>query len=183
MDDSDWEDDAHAQYITIPPDSPYWKAPRNPYSSFLSPPSTTYDRSSPKDTSPSSSSLAARISEQTTLIHMFHAELRRMMPSDGSDVEGGISSFEFDECLEQMDAELLLAPTNAFEGVCLEADHAGGDINWDVPSCAWSPWSETSSHRLPDVPLDLEESDDESIEGWIMVSFDRTTMYFTFVLI
>jgi hypothetical protein len=149
--DIDSESDSEAQYITIPADSPWWKAPRSSDSpSFSSSINSGEDDEECMDDPSSSHSLPVILEKQQFLVDLFHDELRRIMPGD--------APYEYDEgWLKEVDAKLLLAPVEAFEETCKSSmTQASRPLSTDF-----------GSKPVPDVPVDFEEEeDDESIEGW-----------------
>lgn len=145
------DSDSEAQYITIPADSPWWKAPRSSDSpSFDSFIDSDIDDGQCTDDPPSSHSLSLILEKQQFLVDLFHDELRRMMPGD--------VPYEYNEdWLKEVDAKLLLAPVEAFEETCK------GSMT--RPS---RPVSTDFGYKpVPDVPVDFEdEGEDESIDDW-----------------
>jgi len=153
FDDSDSETDvdsdseSEAQYITIPPGSPWWKAPPLSHSpSFDTPVDDDYGD---EDDAPSSHSLSEVLQQQQFLVGVFHDELRRIIPSD---------HLHDDEWLKEVDTKLLLAPVESFEEACKR--------EMIPPSRPLS--TDFGSKPLPDVPVDFDDTadDDESMETW-----------------
>jgi hypothetical protein len=151
FDDSDSEtdvdSDSEAQYITIPPGSPWWKAPPTSSRGI----SLVGEDDFSDDGTSSSHSLSEILDQQQILVGVFHNELQRMIP--------GEHRYDDDDWLKEVDAKLLLAPIESFEETCRGtmipvSRHMATGFGCKPP---------------PDVPLDfdeVEEDDDESTEGW-----------------
>lgn len=147
--DVDSDSDSEAQYITIPPESPWWKAP--PSSHSISFDTIVDDDVLDEDDALSSNSLSDVLQHQRLLVGIFHNELRRIIPSD--------HPYD-DDWLKEVDAKLLLAPLESFEEACKRSM---------IP--ASRPLStDFGSKPLPDVPVDFDDAeddnDDESMERW-----------------
>lgn len=146
--DVDSNSDSEAQYITIPPDSPWWKAPPSSHSLSFD---TLVDKDDfDEDDAPSSHSLSEILQQQQLLIGVFHDELRRMIPRDHQ---------YNDDWLKEVDTKLLLAPVESFEEACRRSMRpASRPLSHDF-----------GSKPLPDVPVDFgdaEDEEEESTEGW-----------------
>lgn len=162
--DADYDYEAEAQYITIPHESPWWKAPSEASSASSSSGSILFDHNTlvgsdtDADTDvdmPSNHSLEEVLQKQQYLVGLFHDELRRMVP-DGA----------YDESwLAEVDAKLLVAPVAAFEEACMG-------------SMTVSPTASDYERKpLPDVPVDfgedgdIEDDDAASLDGeWVRPS-------------
>ena len=84
---------------------------------------------------------------ETTVVDLFHDELRRIMPGD--------APYEYDQdWFKEVDAKLLLAPVEVFEETCQTS--MSRPLSTDV-----------RSKPVPYVPVD--DDDDESIGGWVCV--------------
>lgn len=146
--DFDSDSDSEAQYITIPPGSPWWKAPPSSHSVSFD---TVVDEDNfNEDDVPSSHSFSEVLQQQQFLVGVFHDELRRAIPGD---------HHRDDDWLQEVDAKLLLAPAESCEDGCK------GSI---VP--ASQPLSTDFVPKpLPDVPVDFDDVDDDSddsTDGW-----------------
>jgi len=148
--DTESDLDSEAQYITIPTDSPWWRAPRSsdsPYfDAFID---SDLDDGDSIDDPPSSHSLSLILEKQQFLVGLFHDELRRIMPGD--------EPYEYnDDWLKEVDAKLLLAPVEAFEETCKDSmTQVSRPLSVDF-----------GLKPVPDVPVDFEDNDDESLEDW-----------------
>jgi len=136
--DVDYDSDAEAQYITIPPESPWWKAPSEGSSSG----DISFDtlvNDDEYDEIPSNHSLDEVLQKQQYLVGLFHDELRRIVPEGSYD----------DSWLAEVDAKLLVAPVEAFRDACKGsmATSAG-------------PASTEFEKPLPDVPVNFGEDGD-----------------------
>jgi len=142
--DVDSDSDSEAQYITIPPESRWWKAPLSSHPQSYGP--LVDDEDLNEDDAPSSHSLSQVLQQQQFLVGVFHNELRRMIPGD--------HSYD-DDWLKEVDAKLLLAPVEAFEEACKSSM---------VPTSR--PLStDFGSKPLPDVPVDFDDTEDDSDES------------------
>ncbi|EGO00812.1 hypothetical protein SERLA73DRAFT_159474 [Serpula lacrymans var. lacrymans S7.3] len=129
--------DADAQYITIPYDSPWYRPPM-PYTSSES--RTAADDYTGTFPPSCSCDVQQALTQQVFLLDLFHEELRRSIPP-----YGGADKYDT-IWLDDVDAELLLAPTEAFEDICWNSAVASSPKH-DPPKWKWKP--------LPDVPLDF----------------------------
>ena len=144
--DVDYDSDAEAQYITIPPESPWWKAPSEASSSSGSISfATLVNGDEDCDNAPSNHSLEEVLQKQQYLVGLFHDELRRMVPEGSYD----------DNWLAEVDAKLLVEPVEAFKDACRGSMAA---------STGPTP-VELDRKPLPDVPVDFEEDGDIEDEG------------------
>ncbi|KAF7973037.1 hypothetical protein HWV62_16316 [Athelia sp. TMB] len=144
--DVDYDSDAEAQYITIPPESPWWKAPSEASSSSGSISfATLVNDEEDCDDAPSNHSLEEVLQKQQYLVGLFHDELRRMVPEGSYD----------DNWLAEVDAKLLVEPVEAFKDACRGSMAA---------STGPTP-VELDRKPLPDVPVDFEEDGDIEDEG------------------
>ena len=144
--DVDSDSDSEAQYITIPPSSPWWKAP--PSSNSVS--FDTLVDNDDFDALPSSQSLSEVLEQQQLLVGVFHNELRRIIPGD--------HEYE-DDWLNEVDAKLLLAPVESFEDTCRRS----------MKPVSRPLSTDFGSKPLPDVPVDFDaenDNDEASTEGW-----------------
>jgi len=145
--DVDSDSDSEAQYITIPPESRWWKAPSSSHSISFDP--LLDDDDLDDEDIPSGHSLSEVLQQQQFLVGIFHDELRRMIPGD--------HPYD-DDWLKEVDAKLLLAPVESFEEACRRSMTA-----------ALSPFStDFGSKPFPDVPVDFDDAgdDDERMEAW-----------------
>jgi hypothetical protein len=146
--DVDSDSDSEAQYITIPPESRWWKAPPSSRSISFDP--LVDDDDHDEDDAPSSHSLSEILQQQQFLVGVFHDELRRIIPGD--------HPYD-DDWLKEVDAKLLLAPVESFEDAC-----KGSMISASRPLSA-----DFGSKPLPDVPVDFDDAEDDSgtsMEAW-----------------
>jgi len=143
--DIDYDSDAEAQYITIPPESPWWKAPSENSSSSGSISFDTLVGDDEGYDAPSNHSLEEVLQKQQYLVGLFHDELRRIVPEGSYD----------DSWLAEVDAKLLVAPVEAFKDACRGSMTA---------STGPTPM-EFERKPLPDVPVDFEEDGDIEDEG------------------
>jgi len=131
--------DADAQYITIPYGSPWYRPPM-PYSSSESH-TAAGDYTGTFPTS-CSCDVQQALTQQVFLLDLFHEELRRSIPPyGGADIYDTL-------WLDNVDAELLLAPTEAFEDICWDSAVIASP-KLHSPDWKWKP--------LPDVPVDFGE--------------------------
>lgn len=147
--DVDSDSDSEAQYITIPPGSPWWKAPPSSNSVSFD---TLVDNDDfdEDDALPSSQSLSEVLEQQQLLVGVFHNELRRIIPGD--------HQYE-DDWLNEVDAKLLLAPVESFEDTCRRS----------MKPVSRPLSTDFGSKPLPDVPVDFDaenDNDEASTEGW-----------------
>ncbi|KIJ66065.1 hypothetical protein HYDPIDRAFT_27264 [Hydnomerulius pinastri MD-312] len=102
--------DDEAQYISIPSDSPWYRPPESESPEQVSAQEFcigTYPNSC-------SSDVRQAIAQQEILLNIFHEELRRIIPQ-GHDAE-------YDpDWLEDVDADLVLAPVETYEELCWES--------------------------------------------------------------
>lgn len=152
--DAESDLDSEAQYITIPINSPWWRAPRSSDSpsvdAFID---SDVDDVDGIDNPSSSYSLSLILEKQQFLVGLFHDELRRIMPGD--------AHYEYnDDWLKEVDAKLLLAPVEAFEETCKESmSQTSRPLSMDL-----------GSKPIPDVPIDFgDEDDDEGLDDWVCV--------------
>lgn len=137
--DVDYDSDAEAQYISIPPESPWWKAPSETSASSGS---ISFDTLVEDDEDmPSNHSLEEVLQKQQYLVGLFHDELRRMVPDGAYD----------GSWLAEVDAKLLVAPVEAFEEACRDSM---------TVSSGSSP-VEYEHKALPDVPIDFDDGDED----------------------
>jgi len=137
----DDSDDSHsdpvpsddAQYIAIPFDSP-WYHPPSPSPG----PVTTYELCTATYAQSCSSDVRQAIAQQELLLGIFHAELRRMIPRGDSTTHG----FDW---LEDMDADLVLAPLETYADLC-----------WESAVCENAP-SLWLDRPMPDVPMGFDD--------------------------
>ena len=145
--DVDSDSDSEAQYITISPGSPWWKAPPSSHSVSFD---TLVDEDDVDLEDPGSDdSLSQALQQQQLLVGFFQDELRRIIPGDHPHV---------DDWLKEVDAKLLLEPVESFEEACRRS-----------MSPASRPLSDFGSKPRPDVPVDLddaEDGDDDSTAAW-----------------
>lgn len=147
--DTDIDSDSEAQYITIPPDSPWWKAPPSTHSISFS---TLDDDDNDIDENdvPESGFVSDVLQQHQVLVGVFHDELRRIIPGD----------YPYDDdWLKEVDAKLLLAPVESFEDTCRQSM---------IPMSRQLS-TDFGSKPLPDVPVDFddaEDDNDESMERW-----------------
>lgn len=165
--DVESDSDAEAQYITIPPESPWWKAPPKSSSDNISFDTLVDDEVDFED-APSNHSLEEVLQKQQYLVGVFHDELRRMVPPGAYD----------DTWLREVDAKLLLAPVEAFEEACMSS----------MSISSKSSPTDFDCKAFPDVPIDLDEGDEDQtnddLEEWEWVrvrspSLARGTSFLT----
>lgn len=146
--DFDSDSDSEAQYITIPPGSPWWKAPPSSHSVSFD---TVVDEDNfDEDDIPSSHSFSEVLQQQQFLVGVFHDELCKMIPGD---------HHRDDDWLREVDAKLLLAPVESYEDECK------GSMAPALPPLS----SDFGPKPLPDVPVDFDDVDDDSddsTDGW-----------------
>jgi len=145
--DVDSDSDSEAQYITISPGSPWWKAPTSSHSVSFD---TLVDDDFDQEDASSSDSLPQALQQQQLLVGVFHDELRRIIPGD--------HPYD-DDWLKEVDAKLLLEPVESFEESCRRS----------MVSASRPLSTDFGSKPRPDVPLDLddvEDDDDDSTDAW-----------------
>lgn len=141
--DVDYDSDAEAQYITIPPESQWWKAPSETSASSGSISFDTLVEDDSDSDMPSNHSLEEVLQKQQYLVGLFHDELRRMVPDPAYVYDGS--------WLAEVDAKLLVAPVEAFEDAC----------RGSMTSSSSSSPTQYEHKPLPDVPVDFEDGDIE----------------------
>jgi len=143
--DVDSNSDSEAQYITISPGSPWWKAPPSSHSVSFD---TLVDDDLDQEDASSSDSLSQALQQQQLLVGFFYDELRRIIPGD--------HPYD-DDWLKEVDAKLLLEPVESFEEACRRSmAPASRPLSTDF-----------GSKPRPDVPVDLNDAeDDDSTEAW-----------------
>jgi hypothetical protein len=147
--DVDSDSDSEAQYITIPPGSPWSKAlpPSNSVSFDTLVDSDDFDDD---DALLSSQSLSEVLEQQQLLVGVFHDELWRIIPGD--------HQYE-DDWLNEVDAKLLLAPVESFEDTWRRS----------MKPVSRPLFTDFGSKPFPDVPVDFDaenDNDEASTEGW-----------------
>jgi len=146
--DFDPDSDAEAQYITIQPGSPWWKAPPSPHSITFD--TLVNEDDFDYDDAPSSQSLSEVLQQQQFLVGVFHNELRRIIPGDHQ---------YGDDWLQEVDAKLLLAPVGSYGEACKRS----------IASASRPLSTDFEPKPLPDVPIDFDDTEDdseESMEEW-----------------
>lgn len=131
LSDSSLSDDA--QYITIPFDSPWYRRP-----SPSPGPVSAHEFSALEFAHSCSSDVRQAIAQQELLLAIFHEELRRIVPRADGVAYGS-------EWLEDVDADLVLAPLETYADLC-----------WESAVCGMSSalWSE---RPMADVPIGFDD--------------------------
>lgn len=122
-----------AQYIAIPSDSPWYRRP-----SPSPMPITAHELSTAAYVHSCSSDVRQAIAQQELLLAIFHEELRRIVPrADGAAYDS--------DWLEDVDADLVLAPLETYADLC-----------WESAVCEKSPalWLD---RPMPDVPMGFDD--------------------------
>ncbi|KAG8220451.1 hypothetical protein J3R82DRAFT_3145 [Butyriboletus roseoflavus] len=122
-----------AQYISIPSDSPWYRPP-----SFNLGPISAHELTTAVYADSCSSDVRQAIAQQELLLAIFYDELRRVVPrNDGAEYDS--------DWLEDVDADLVLAPLETYANLC-----------WESVVCEKSP-SLRLDRPVPDVPIGFDE--------------------------
>lgn len=124
------------QYITIPSDSPWYRLP-----SPSPGPVTAYEFTTAAFANSCSNDVRQAIAQQELLLAIFHEELRRVVSRDDG---AGYDS----DWLEDVDADLLLAPLETYADLC-----------WESAVSEKSPFLGLGK-PFPDVPIGFDEVHD-----------------------
>jgi len=128
---------SEAQYISIPYGSPWYRAHVSPVPSLSVPSSAPPEDLTSRDFNSCSPAVQQLITQQEYLLRVFHDELRRTVPSGGG--------YDTD-WLDDVDPEVLIAPTETFEDLC-----------WEMSSRESSP--ELLRDHLVDIPRERRSLD------------------------
>jgi len=124
-----------AQYFTIPSDSPWYRPPPSPSPG----PVSAHEFNTALYAKSCSSDVRQAIAQQELLLAIFHRELRRVMPRDDT------SDYDSD-WLEDMDADLVLAPLETYADLC-----------WESAISGEQPPVLRSDRPIPDVPMGFDD--------------------------
>ncbi|KAF9007767.1 hypothetical protein BDZ89DRAFT_1079252 [Hymenopellis radicata] len=146
------EDDAEAQYITIPVTSEFYNPPPSARSSFSPWVQGSEDEEPIPSMSFSCDALVpeARV-ETKSPAELFHQMLEQVLPQ----LSGSVV---LDEFLHGVDMELYESPVQAFQDVCLDSLNPA-----DRASFSLHPLQRLCLRDVPDVPVDLDDVAEESV--------------------